>query len=48
MSNGRATCSLHRAENFSERQMSLADADRDMGTSAGVPERGPHLTDFPV
>lgn len=56
MSNGRATCSLHGAENFSERQMSLADAGGDAGTQAGVPHTHKHaethththLTDFPL
>lgn len=44
MSNGSATCSLHGAENFSERQTSLADAS---GGGAGT-LTCTHLTDFPL
>lgn len=49
MSNGSATCSLHGAENFSERQTSLADASgRGVGTQADVPHTNIHTPDrFP-
>lgn len=51
MSNGSATCSLRGAENFSERQTSLADTG-GAGTQAGVlythTLTNTHLTDFPL